>query len=52
MFAILLVALTKDGQTFFEKYLPEGNNTWQRRVYIVLNRCSAIGHGLNKITTG
>jgi hypothetical protein len=33
MFAILLVALTKDGQTFFEKYLPGGNNTWQRMVY-------------------
>jgi hypothetical protein len=33
MFAILLVALTKDGQTFFKKYLPGGNNTWQCMVY-------------------
>jgi hypothetical protein len=33
MFAILLVALTKEGQAFFEKYLPGGNNTWQRLVY-------------------
>jgi hypothetical protein len=51
MFPILLVALTKDGQTIFKKYLPGGKNTWQC-VYIVLNRCSAVGHGLNKITTG
>jgi hypothetical protein len=33
MFAILLVALTKDCQTVFEKYLPRGNNTLQRMVY-------------------
>jgi hypothetical protein len=37
IFAILLVALTKDGQTFFEKYLPGGNihgNAW----YIVFDQ--------------
>jgi hypothetical protein len=33
MFALLLVALTKHGQTFFEKYLPGGNITWQRMAY-------------------
>jgi hypothetical protein len=33
MFAMLLVALTKDSQTFFKKYLPGGKNTWQHMVY-------------------
>jgi hypothetical protein len=33
MFAILLVALTEEGETFFTKYLPGGGNTWTRMVY-------------------
>lgn len=33
MFAILLVALTEDGKTFFTKYLPGGRLTWRRMVY-------------------
>jgi hypothetical protein len=33
MFAILLVALTRDGEKFFTKYLPGGSNTWERMVY-------------------
>jgi hypothetical protein len=46
MFVILLVAITEEGQKFFETYLPVGNNTWQWLVYcFVLNRCFAIGRG-------
>jgi hypothetical protein len=33
MFAILLVALTEEGQSFFTKYLPGGGNTWTQMVY-------------------
>ena len=33
MFAILLVALTAEGEDFFTKYLPGGNNTWEKMVY-------------------
>jgi hypothetical protein len=34
MFAVLLVALTEEGQKFFTKYLPGGNVTWERMVYV------------------
>lgn len=33
MFAILLVALTREGELFFSKYLPGGHTTWERLVY-------------------
>jgi hypothetical protein len=33
MFAILLVALTREGEVFFTKYLPGGHRTWERLVY-------------------
>jgi hypothetical protein len=33
MFAILLVALTRDGERFFTKNLPGGQITWRRMVY-------------------
>ena len=33
MFAILLVALTREGELFFSEHLPGGHLTWQRLVY-------------------
>lgn len=33
MFAILLVALTEEGEAFFTEHLPGGSDTWNKMVY-------------------